>query len=534
MTARTVRRVALVTMVSAPLWLGSASASAEIVSKLPGANGLPFPAQLIDASADGRYVLIELWNTPQTPSATAPEADVDGLGPYFIRDRVADTTTPFIARAAPGSPALAWAVPTSISDDGNRVLYSGAGGQSRTIAVFDRRADRSLDLPTAPSWVEFPTAHLSADGTQAVLADLRIDPFGWVYFRGPIGGAATEVLDLPDARVTGMSRDLQTLAYVRTLPSVRRPSEELGRTNSVSTQVVGVKHGDAPPRIVDETQWVETPPPPGTACTNASIRRSIAEIGEARVAANGGRLGWGKTSYPGPEKSVEVRWSDGRRESRSWTGPYTLPSFTVFGDADELLLDYPLGEYAEDRLELVDADTELIRSVKTSFTWGDPSPYATRYVSAEPFDGAPVPQPQPISFTDEPVDTADRRSQATWYSCPAAPADAPIGAFDRYVSAALQSGIPTYSSRHRIGSLEAHLTPSSELRAATSVTAEVVALGVSIWKRRVSTSSEIYLPKPPFGLPVTLRVTVQLAAAPGEKTPAPLVRGYSIWALSNR
>ena len=103
---------------------GAPAAHGEIVSKLPGPNGLPFPGQLIDATPDGRYVLLKITALPGTPEPTGPEAELDGLAPYVLRDRVADTTTQLRFRVEPGAPEFQ-AQPTQISDDGDRILIEG-------------------------------------------------------------------------------------------------------------------------------------------------------------------------------------------------------------------------------------------------------------------------------------------------------------------------------------------------------------------------------------------------------------------------
>src|ERR1700712_2920963 len=70
-------------------------ANSTIVSRANGADGLPFPATLVTASPDGRFVVVAAKDAPVSTSGyvapTTPEAAV-ASGTVYLRDRTAGST----------------------------------------------------------------------------------------------------------------------------------------------------------------------------------------------------------------------------------------------------------------------------------------------------------------------------------------------------------------------------------------------------------------------------------------------------------
>ncbi|MBJ7471026.1 MAG: hypothetical protein JHD16_06965, partial [Solirubrobacteraceae bacterium] len=99
------------------------------MSRVGGPESKPFPAQLVTASSDGRYVVLRLGTVDRPPPATEPEAEITSPSGLVVRDRVAQTITPI--------PALDGAV-RQITDDGTRLLtvkFTETGQRTSTRLV---------------------------------------------------------------------------------------------------------------------------------------------------------------------------------------------------------------------------------------------------------------------------------------------------------------------------------------------------------------------------------------------------------------
>lgn len=522
------------------LLVPSGASGAEIVSKLPGPDGLPIPAQLIDASSDGRYVLLRAGIVSSAPEPTGPEADPLDVGYYLVRDRIADTTTPLEFHLEPGGDRIYNVEAFQISDDGDRVLVAGPelhtfvnqGEIGQPTAVYDRSEDRMLRLPSAPGGVVYPRPRLSADGTKVLFrtsatratSGVSVD---YPWFRGAIGGAATQVVSLPNAEIEAASADLQTLIYSRDLLPAKRPVEDYPRSSYFYANVIGVVTGDQPPRILAEESYAESPTAGSPTCTPESgITTDERRLGAAYVSPNASRAGWLEYGNTGPA-TLKIRAAGGATTSQTLSRE-GYSRVLAFGNANQVVFDSPPGAgYVQFSKELVKGDTEVIGSA-FAYDWDGGSAYTTRYVTAEPFAGVPVPDPAPLTFTDEPVDTASRTSVATWYSCPAGSPSAPVGAFEDYVRQL--SLYKPYSAKYNIGNAIFRSAPSASLRPASKITAEVTVAGLPYWKKTVlGSSAYASFPKPLAWLPLTLKISVQFAAAPGQPAPAPLTRAYSIY-----
>ncbi len=520
--------------------LAPAGASgAEIVSKLPGPDGLPIPAQFIDASTDGRFVLLRAGIVSGAPAPTGPEADPLEVGYFLVRDRVADTTTPLKFHVEPGGERIYNAEAFQISDDGDRVMLSspelgpfvGQGDVGQPTAVYDRSDDRMLRLPTAPGAVTYPRPRLSADGTTVLFrTSATKDETGAAayspWFRGPIGGAGKRVLPLPGADVEAASADLQTLIYSRDLLPAKRPVEDWPRGSFYAANVLGVQVGNGPPRILAEGTHVESPTPGSATCTPESgITTHQLDLGAAYVAPSAARAAWLEYDNFGPG-TLKIRAAGGGTTSQGL--PAWNSRVVAFGNANQVLFTPPAGTgWVDFAKELVRGDTEVIGSA-FGYDWDGGSAYTTRYVTAEPFSGTPVPAPAPFTFTDEPVDTAARTSKAAWYSCPVGSPSAPVGAFEHYVRE--MSLYKPYSVKYNIGNAIFRSAPSAAVRPAAKITGEITVAGLQYWKKTVyGSSAYASFPRPLAWLPMTLKITVQFAAAAGQPTPAPLTRSYSIY-----
>lgn len=522
------------------LWAAPTPAIAEIVSKLPGPEGLPFPGQFVDATPDGRYVLLKVTAPAGVPEPSGPEADTVALQPYVLRDRVADTTTRLDIRLEPGGPTF-YATPTQISDDGDRVLFESGAEEllaftgNKPVAVFDRSESRVLKLPSTPgaSSGYLGPVQLSADGNSVLVR--MITPYGSPaqpeLWRGPVGGVGSVVTNLPGLGNVDATDDLQTIVYTRSTPAAARPDMEPGRTETYSSRLIGVIQGDAAPRIVSESSHREKRADGSTGtCINSRdvVSQDIENGYEPRISPNGSRIGWYESFRAYGADPLDI---DGWLKIRAATGttsqPFLRSSVVAFGNANFTRFDYPdpYAGWTFRREELVKGETELIASGEPP-EYGGEGPGRTRYTEATPYAGAPVPPFAPLTFTDEPIDTPNRPAAVTWYSCPAAPADAPVGAFEDYVQLSVASRL---AAAYQMGNVLTFLKPSSAVREATKVTVELTAFGVPLWRKSVATSTFFNLPKPLAYLPQTLRVTVQPKAVPGKPAPAPIVRTRSIY-----
>lgn len=539
------RAAHLAVVTSCLLAASAASAQAEIVSKLPGAGGLPFPASFMDASTDGRFVILKVGVPNAEPAPTGPEADVEPLGAWVLRDRVGDTTTPLTFRVAAGEPEI-FATPIQVSDDGDRVLIIGddpglrafTGATSAigaAVAVYDRSEDKLLRLPTTPTPPTYgATLKLSADGTQALFRTIAEDSatFNPRYkiYRGPIGGTGTVVVDLPNVSELRASADLQTVIYTRYLPQVTRPVEDTPRTNSFQGYVLGAVVGNQAPRVIAESSRIETPTPGATTCAieeGITVRQS--SFGTPQLSPDGSRSAWVQSDLG---NALVARAAGGTKTTiPTPTANGNYPRITAFGNANQVFFDPPAGTgWVDVQQELVDDDSELIGSA-TGLDWSTgASEFSTRYVEAEPYAGAPVFKPAPtMTFTDEPVDTASRTSAATWYSCPPGGPTSPVGTFEQYFQDLFLAR--PYSAKYNIGSVTMRSVPSSSVRGASKLTAEVTLLGLPYWKKTVTgNSAYATFPRPLAWLPMNLKLTAQFAAAPGQSTPAPVVRSFPVYA----
>lgn len=537
---RRARPLRLTTAACIALALGATApaAHAEIVSKLPGPNGLPFPGQLIDATPDGRYVLLKHAELPGTPPATGPEAELDGYAPYILRDRVADTTTQLRFRAEPGAPQF-YAQPTQISDDGDRILIEGDAPELRPFksstngyagAVYDRSEERLLKLPAIPGtpYAAADGVQLSADGTRALIRTFT--PFGEApapeLWRGSLDGTATAVTDLKELFAVDASDDLNTIVYGRTTTPADRPVPEPFLTNTVRGRVVGLIQGSAAPRILAETTYREQRSAASTgACSNQTdVAVEQSGVQDPRIAPNGSRVGWTASSVPFGSTTWDAKWVV-RSASGETSSPLVRATVIAFGNANETRFNFPTEGWTFRHEAFAKGETELIASGEPA-AWSGTSTANTRYTEATPFSGAPVPPLAPMTLTNEPVDTANRPTTATFYSCPAAAADAPIGAFEDYVKLYVGSNL---AAAYQMGSVTMVVKPSDAVREAAKVTVELTAFGLPIWRKSVTTSTSFNLPKPLAYLPQTLKVSVQPRTAPGQAAPAPIVRTRSIY-----
>lgn len=530
--ARSCRPLRLATATAILLSLGAvSSADAEIVSKLPGADGLPFAAQLVDASADGRYVLLETGAPSGTPPAAGPEVPPWEVAHWVLRDRVADSTTQLEIRVTPGGEPIGNFDALGISDDGDRVLIRSTAKpvtdfSSTGFGVYDRSEDRLLRLPTAPyspKW--FDGAWLSADGTQVLFKAVDDTGADRPIYRGPVGGVATHVTDLPAISAFRASADLQTIVYSRAARQALRPfprSAEINALNAYTSIVVGVIVGDQQPRVLFETSRAESLPSTGACSPSTPLDVEETTTGAVRVAPGGRRVAWTEGTS-GVAGTVKVRDAlGGITTVASETG--VTPEVPWLGDANFTTFQSVLGEYAYRRDELVAGETELITSTAPT-GWGNESSYPTRYTSAVSFAGEPVTPGPPLTFTNEPIDTPNRPSKVNWATCPAAPADAPVGTFGDYVAFDIW---PLWTGG-RIGRVYADVAPSNTLRRLANVKTELSWFGIPYWRRTVTAPTMVDLPKPLWGIPLQLKVTAQPAAAPGQRAPAALVRTQTIF-----
>ncbi len=519
-------------------------AQAEVVSKLPGTGGLPFPARFSDASTDGRFVLVRVV-VPALPAASGPEADLAALGSYVLRDREADTTTPLTFRVAPGEPPLS-ASPVQVSDDGDRILIQGSDPALKAFtgvgvgdalgaptAVYDRSEGRLLRLPTSPTPPTYGASTvLSADGKQVVFRGFpevaAVDNPRYPIYRGPLEGTATTIVNLPNVSEVHASADLRTVLYTRYLAAVTRPVEDYPRTGWFQGQILGAVVGAGEPRVIAEATRTESPTPGATSCAvDAGITSRQINIALPNVAPDGSRVAWLSTDAA---HTLVARAADGTKSTIPTPTAGGFPWITAFGNANQVFFSTPAGTGpVEVDQELVHGDTELIGSATAFDVSTGATDFATRYVEAQPYTGAPVTKPAPtMTFTDEPVDTAARTSSATWYSCPPGGPTSPVGTFEQYFDNLFLAR--PYSAKYNIGSAIMRSVPSSAVRPASRLTAEVTLFGLPYWKKTVTGSSAYAsFPKPLAWLPMTLKLTAQFAATPGQAAPAPIVRSYSVY-----
>lgn len=519
-------RAAALGLVALALTAPSASADAEIVSRIGGPGSLPFPAQLGPASADGRYVVLKL-GTPNTRiPAPGPEADVTSPSGYVLRDRVDQTITPLKLETAAGA-ALPGVI-AQISDNGKRLLLVGEG---TSPVVFDRETLSTVPLPTAPGATV--SARMSADGGSALLTTTGTDTANNpsqhnAIYRGPLGGTGSEVLKLHGVRVYSASADLQTVLYTRTLPKVVNPAQA---AESFTGKVIGLKQGTGAPHVVAQSAFNQTRRSTETCSPDYfGIRTVKRDVYPGGLSADGGRAAWSQTStdsdFQGRITSgYIVRKASGDRHAYGSVGSYGSPVFEAFGRTHDVtlipLVDQRSSPTRYSRLFVNDDRTVLSSDTGTG---AGPGPQPTRYVTAADYDPGESTAPSTLAFSsEEPVDSAALQPDVTWASCEGAPAP-PVAPASLYVSFTKANPLRSSASMGYV-----FLMPTTPgYRDAKSATAEVKVFGITIWKKTLAPHTIVNLPRPWAYIPTTVKVTVQAKDGDGA-TPAPVSVQHAVY-----
>lgn len=570
----------------------------ELISKASGPSGLPFAARLAAASPDGRFVLLALGNGGSRPAEpTGPEATITSPSNYVVRDRTADTTVPLPSPVDGRQVVFA----NGISSDGSRVIVGlldlpdGLDGPAadpyRGYAVLDRPSGKLLPLPVPaglPSDSKIHAAFLSADGQSAVVSTTTAAGVPNGIFRGPVGGTATPVLDLPGALAVSTSADLGTVLYRRPLTPV--PSV-LADGGTFTATAYGIKQGTGAPHvIVEDTQDIEAIQVDGQCLDNPKDWT----YSQPKLSADGGRVGFSYfrheyyASLPGGQTAgIIIRGTNGftDRFENFASFSYQLEALGATHEVASKQAAYFKASPTYFTRQFVAGDTELITSEYGAGGFG-PTPPPSRYTYAKPYDLAGMGQAPPtITFGEnEPVDTAGRISHSVDAGCtptapttppttpvittppttapattpattppttapttpattapttppttapttpattgPTTPAILPVGTFDQYADVTL---LRPLSASKSIGAIKFTTRPAN-VRPAVSVLAELKVYGISIWKRTIGGDREFALPKPLWLLPQTLELTVQPAGSQ-EGAPALLKRRIAIRAL---
>ncbi len=516
-------RAAALSLITLALALAapSASAEAELVSRIGGEGSLPFPAQLTSASSNGRFVVMHLGTPNFRAQPTGPEADITSPSGYVVRDRTLQTVTPIdigIPDAAIGQ----------ISADGKRVVAT----VDNRFYVVDLATKQQLALPTAPGIVT--GLQLSDDGTQAVVATTGTDTMNNpekdnAIYRGPIGGAGTEVVKLYGVRFSGASRDLQTVYYTRSLPKVTAPDDA---AKSFTPTIIGAKQGAGAPHVIAQSSFRQRREP-SDICTPESIRTIIKQVRVAGVSGDGGRVAMIETGsdsayYPIFPHHVRVRKAGGSVNSLESVGRYNHPEFEALGDSHDILL-APYITYREVPTAFhrifADGDRLLISSDQGSGIV--PGPQPTRYVTAEAYDPGAATAPSTLTFTaDEPVDSAAQQGDVVFKSCADPVTVLPVGKADQYLNA-----VPSVVARSNASLGTVTLVPRVDgFRPIAKGTAEVKVFGITIWKRTLEPWAPLTLPRPWLWIPTTVKLTLQPEPGDGGAAAAPVVKQWTVTA----
>ncbi len=497
----------------------TASAATEIVSRTGNEASLPFPAQLVSASPDGRFVVLKLGLVGRPPAATGPEAEVTSPSGYVIRDRTAQTVTPVDVEAADGSQITSVG---QIAGDGKRLLVVAGGSP----AAYDLASGKLLALPAAPGPAKW--AKLSEDGASAAVV---IDgPSGEEIYRGPIGGTGTKVaIDLPKVRVASISDDLQTILYDR-----ETQVTWTGATLPSTVRVVGVKQGAGAPHVIASANQVREPygvcsePPTG-------YRVRTTNVGATALSGDGGRAVSGYSTVDSASSGLQIggfrlRQASGETREYARIGSSYIPRLQALGRTHDLAIIPLTGRESTPSWTrvFVDGDRTVISSGLGGY---GPGEQPGRYTTADPSTLADEPiAPATISFgASEPVDTAAFTPPSTDKPCETPPAAEilPVGEYQSFLRATpLRSAAP-------MGSIVFQPFPGGA-RKATAMTIEIKAFGLfTLWRKTVSATTEreeVRLPRPLAFVPETVRVTIQLEPGDGGAPATPLVQQYSVYA----
>ena len=561
------------------------AANPQIVSRLDGASGTPFPAEFGPVAGDGRYVVLRPKTAAQAAQlGVAQPADPSKL---YLRDRTAGTTSEIALRATAGGPAAQGDI-LDLSNDAGRVLF-GTGDPAITDALGLPRvptgrqgylvvADRAggnlwspKDAVGKPAVESFSL--LSGDGHAALILggapgdpQYAADSIQRAHDNGP-----TEVLvNSPEGypHFQGATDDLSVVLYQRSLNAVKRPVD--AEHDYAGARAIGLATPQGN-RIIAQGESVEKIVNPGGQCSYANVRLYSQNPRPLALSADGQRVSYAveKSSLsqsPGDEGSIDgyssiVLAPGGVKKVTSTTTselasqvwPWTLagthdlflessikPMNWVTPELDDFGTGYAIksastsfnqvgGGLQNLPVTFADGDRTVLWSSRTQDPWeGLVPPTSLPYVYAEAVTGTLPDSGSGTSLWSAGIpDTPDLAAKVTWADCTDDGGPAPVAPADLYATITLRSPVIASASA---GKVKVDLQPAG-YRRASKVTLEYKLFGLSYWRKTVNAGDEYVLPKPPLWLPVTLTATIfPVAGAEGEATPKPLVASRSIFA----
>lgn len=555
----------------------AAAANPQIVSRLDGPAGAPFPAELGGLAGDGRYVVLYPSSAAAAQRLGVPQpADPDKL---YLRDRTAGTTTELGLRLTPGGPVAA-AQFLDISDDASQVLFTtfdpavraalGLPEQESSILVVADREGGGLWLvrdtfgePAVPAG----RAVLSADGN-AVLALVDAPTgngpaFSTRIVRDAKDAPAEVVLRRDDTNLSliGASDDLSSVLYSRTLAPSTRP--KYAEITSWSTAALGLVTADGA-RIIAQGQTVEQKINPLGTCSTGNLELRSSDPHGLTISADGRRVSYVlRKSSISQSPAAELTWQGWnafvagpggvkRETAEGFPGgqyvvwPRTLgATHDVYLDASEKtsgdgssLDDFGPGYSVRSasnfdlgaggggpqnsRFLFADGDQTVVWSSAQQEPFGDQQPPASQpYVQAEAVGTSPLPPSGAGAslWSQGVTDTPELASKVTWAPCLADGDALPIGPAQAYAELQLLS--PARASQS--AGLVTVRTKPIQYRPVSKVVVETKVFGITTWRKTVTTTSEFALPKPPLYLPMTVKVTATPTGVPSEPSPAPVV-----------
>lgn len=499
----------------------AAPATGDVIS-----TGGTVGVDLVDVSADGRYVLIE------DSYAELPRT-------LLLVDRVTRERTPVLYDDA-STKVLGTNTHyrgLDVSDDGNLVLigrYDRQYGEIDRLFVFNRTTRKNTTVGTLPSGDPIVAltglARFTGGGTGVVYGAADAAGTPTTYRRATLSTPATVLA--AGVAPASITRSGNAITWSRPLLAATPPIG--GRGASWPTSRTGIATGytiaGQPSKVVGRTKIVETAGAPEPFCIDGGVTAVTTTPAVPRVDDYGQAIRVGDATsfderFPSGPHVDQVRLydvsEDGLRTLSGitpWQYPYTALGITTEPGATGLpvlpeLTNAPqVSTYAA---KFFAHGTGIVRHEYEMAVPGSGKVVAYGEIGAGTAPTAKTPAAVP-GATD---DTASLQPEVSWAKCGSdtSPPATHIGALELYAKIELAKPVTTSKPA---GTVKVHLNPSKTLRAVPQVTIKVQTLGFTTWSRTIKADEDVRLPRPYWLLPQTVVVNVKVAADPAIGAPA--------------
>ncbi len=536
----------------------SAAAAPELVSRATGADGAAFSSGVLTtATRDGRFVLF------LGPYNEAASAEPDSRRTLFLRDRVANTTTPVLR--ADGEFGVVWFnendwatqnwVGRDVSDDGTKVLFSGprqGGATGTALYVRDLTAKTTTVVSTLPSGDEASElvgiARFINGGTGILFGAEAGDGTPSTYTRAlPAGPSELFAAGVAPRSATARG---DVITWRRPLLPATRPAGSGGNPAGWPASYAGFGvgytiKGQAP--VLTARTIVRERPATAASCETGAASWDRLEVADVRVPDAGTRV-W--MNYTGSNSSFSsngrndwslktatadlVNTSIGGDYGKSYrrlvdlgetgeqalaltnpgvtgTGPY-VGTITLPGLSPKTLPELPYFSsiHSSDTARFFAGDTGVLTS-EADYPRGGPVTQGV-YAYAPVAEPTPTPEPTtPVAVDGEVADSPSVTAEVLWASCPTLP----IGTASQYAQA--QYNTPFTSSKSA-GTVTVSGAVDG-IRQATKTTITIKTFGWTTWSKTISgsgaTPTPVALPNPWLWFPQSLTIDTEIAGTNG-------------------